>query len=61
MLIELTDQERSLLLDLLEHEHKEELHELHHTATASFKSLLKDRIELLEGLTAKLAGAVPVR
>lgn len=55
MPIQLNDAERHFLLDILEHEHKEVLHQLHHTDTAEFKHLLEERIELLEKLTAKLA------
>lgn len=55
MLVQLSDPERRFLLELLEREHKETLHQLHHTATADFKRLLDERIALLEELTARLA------
>lgn len=61
MLVQLDDHERRFLLELLEHKHKESLHELHHTATADFKRLVSERIELLEALAAKLTETPAVR
>jgi TnpA family transposase len=55
MLIQLSDRERRFLLELLEREHKETLHQLHHTDTADFKRLLAERVALLEQLVARLA------
>jgi hypothetical protein len=53
---ELSEKERLLLVDLLDAAHKEKLHELHHASTADYKQLLKEKIKLIEGLKAQLAG-----
>ena len=52
--IELDEHERECLLELLENSQKEKLHELHHVRSLDYKQLLKHRIHVLEGLTAKL-------
>jgi hypothetical protein len=57
--IELNEQEREYLLEVLEAATKEKLHELHHADSSDYKRLLRHRLELLESLTAKLL-PVPV-
>ena len=57
MTLEITDQERDYLLELLEAKRSEMLHELHHTDTLDFKEMLKRRAALVEGLHSKLKGA----
>ena len=57
MTLDITDQERDYLLELLEAKRSEMLHELHHTDTLDFKEMLKRRAELVDGLHAKLKGA----
>ena len=57
MTFDITDQERDYLLELLEAKRSETLHELHHTDTLDFKEMLRRRVELVEGLRAKLEGA----
>lgn len=52
--IELTDQEREYLLEVLENAQKEKLHELHHADSSDYKRLLRHRLEILEALAAKL-------
>lgn len=57
--IELTDEERELLTQVLERrEHDLEV-EILHTDHAEFRKLLKQRLSLLHGLTAKV-NAPPV-
>lgn len=60
MVLEVTDEERDFLLELLEWRHKQMLHELHHTDTNDYKGFLRQRIELLERLTEKVSGERPV-
>lgn len=54
MTVDITDQEREFLLELLETKSTAMLHEMHHTDTRDYKAMLKQRMELLEGLRAKL-------
>lgn len=53
-MIDLSEEERDYLIELLEASHKQMLHELHHTDTASFEGRLKEQIALNEGLQSKL-------
>jgi hypothetical protein len=57
MTLEVTEKEREYLLELLEAAHKTLLHELHHSATTRFRDLLRQKLELLEGLKAKMKTA----
>ena len=57
MTFDINDQEREYLLEVLEARRAELLHELHHTDTLDFKEMLKRKVELVEGLRSKLAGA----
>ncbi len=57
MTLDITEQERDYLLELLEAKRSEMLHELHHTDTLDFKEMLRRRVELAEGLRAKVEGA----
>ena len=57
MTFELNEEEREFLVSLLEGVYREKFHELHHTDTADFKTLVKAEIALLESLRAKLAVA----
>ncbi len=54
MTVDITDREREFLLELLETKSTALLHEIHHTDARDYKEMLKQRIELLEGLKAKL-------
>jgi hypothetical protein len=54
MSLNLTDEEREFLLELLEARHKSMLHELHHTDTHDYKEMLEQKIAMLEGLKEKL-------
>jgi hypothetical protein len=53
-MIDLTREERDYLTDVLESEHKEMLHELHHTDTRDFERTLRQRLAVNEGLKFKL-------
>jgi len=57
MTFDITDEERTYLLEVLEARRAELLHELHHTDTLDFKEMLKRKVELVEGLMSKLAHA----
>ena len=54
MTFELTEEEREFLVAVLEGIYREKFHELHHTDTADFKTLVKDEIGILESLREKL-------
>jgi hypothetical protein len=54
MTLTITDPETELLLELLTTKRDAMLHELHHTDTNDFKELLKRKLDLLEGLNAKI-------
>jgi hypothetical protein len=53
MLLDISTQERDFLLELLKEKQTAMLHELHHTDTNEFEEMLKEKLELLEGLRAK--------
>jgi hypothetical protein len=57
MTVDITDQEREFLLELLETKSKAMLHEMHHTDARDYKGMLKQMMELLEGLRAKLGAS----
>ncbi len=57
MTLDITEQERDYLLELLEAKRSDMLHELHHTDTLDFKEMLRRRVELVEGLRSKVEGA----
>lgn len=54
MHIEITEDEREYLMELLHNAMKEILHEIHHTDTHSFRELLKKKVALIEALTERL-------
>lgn len=54
MTFELNEEEREFLVAVLEGVYREKFHELHHTDTADFKTLVKDEIGILESLREKL-------
>jgi hypothetical protein len=53
-MLNLTDQERQLLLELLEAAHKEMIQGIDHTDTREYRELLKQKIALLEELMVKI-------
>ena len=59
MTFDITDEEREYLLEILEAQREELLHELHHTDTLDFKEMLKRKVELVEAVRSKLAHARP--
>lgn len=54
MSLTLTDQEREYLLDLLQTTQTETRHELHYTDAADYKQLLKQQLDVVKSLLAKL-------
>lgn len=59
MKLDISEQERELLLELLEAKNTAIYHELHHTFARDYKDYVRRKIELLEGLTSKVKGASP--
>ena len=55
MTLELNEKERDFLVALLESEHRGKLHELNHTDTADYKSIVREELSLIEALKARLA------
>jgi hypothetical protein len=53
MNIEITPEEREVLVELLEAVSREQIHQLHHTASNDYRRLLRKRLEIIERLTAK--------
>ncbi|OLD28649.1 MAG: hypothetical protein AUJ04_00985 [Acidobacteria bacterium 13_1_40CM_3_55_6] len=58
MNLEITEEERELLNEILEEKQKRMIHELNHTDTIEFERMLKKKIEVLEGLMRKLGQTV---
>jgi hypothetical protein len=58
MTLDITDQERQFLLDVLETKYAALLHELHHAGTNDYKDLLRHQIDVLERLRAKVGATV---
>ena len=54
MRLEITDKEQQLLLELIEQKQKQFIQELDHTDSRDYKALLRGRLEILEGLLAKV-------
>jgi len=54
MLLDISDQERSFLAELLETKHTALLHEINHTDTQDFRAILKQQLGLLEELKSKI-------
>ena len=52
--LSITEQEKGHLLEMLEANHKDLLHELHHTDTADYKEMLREKIRVVESLQSKL-------
>jgi hypothetical protein len=53
----LAEQERELLVDLLDRELKNLPIEIHHTRTSKFKDRLKERMHLVEGILERLGAS----
>jgi hypothetical protein len=54
----LTDAEWKLLIELLEREQSELPAEIHHTRTSAVRDELRERLEMINRLLARLHGAV---
>jgi hypothetical protein len=50
----LNDIEQQLLLELLDSQRRELLHEIHHTDDRDYRQSLKEREDVIEGLLKKL-------
>ncbi len=53
-MLELSAEELAYIVDLIRADHKEILHELHHTDTREFEERLKRRLEVNEAVARKL-------
>lgn len=54
--LEINEQERELLAEILKSAHTSLLDELHHTESYEYKQMLKQREKLLENLKSKVGG-----
>ena len=54
MNLEITDQERQFLLELLEEKQKHMIHQINHTDTMDFEALLKKELAVLEELMRRI-------
>ncbi len=52
-MLELSAQELAYVVELLQADHKEILHELHHTDTREFENKLRRRLEMNEAVARK--------
>ena len=57
MTLDITDEERDYLLEILDARREELIHELHHTDTLDFKEMLKRKVDLVEAVRSKLTTA----
>jgi len=57
--INIDEQEKELLLEVLNSAHKSLLDELLHTESYEFRQMLKEKDELLKNLKTKIEAAVP--
>ena len=58
MTLDITEQERQLLLEILKSEHSALLDELHHTESYDYKQMLKEKDELLKNLRSRIEATV---
>lgn len=56
--IDINEEERQILLDILKAEHSSLLDELHHTESYDYKQMLKQKDELLKNLRSRIEAAV---
>jgi hypothetical protein len=54
MVLEITEQERKLLLELIEHAEEAAIRSLGHADIRAFKDMLKNRLALLESVLDKV-------
>ena len=57
MVLEITNSEKDLIIELIEAAHREMIHEIDHTDAREFRKLLQDKLELLEHVGAKIGAA----
>lgn len=57
MTLDITDEEREYLLEILDARREEMLHELHHTDTLDFREMLRRKVALAESVRSKLVNA----
>jgi hypothetical protein len=57
MTLDITDEEREYLLEILDARREELLHELHHTDTLDFREMLRRKAALVEAVRSKLVNA----
>lgn len=55
MMFELTEHERELLTELLEHAYRDRQHELFRTDSLAYKQMLREKLAVIEGIAAKVA------
>ena len=58
MTIEINEQEKELLLEILKAEHISLLDELHHTESYDYKQMLKQKDEVLKNLRSRIEASV---
>jgi hypothetical protein len=56
--LDINEQERGLLLEILKAEHSSLLDELHHTESYDYKQMLKQKSELLKNLRSRIENSV---
>ena len=54
MTTDVSNEERELLVEILNEELKQALHGLHHTDSREYRAFIKRRIELIESLKQKI-------
>jgi hypothetical protein len=59
MNLDITDEEQDFLRELLEEKHKRMIQEIDHTDTIDFERMLKEKLEVLEGLKEKVDSSQP--
>ena len=52
--MEITNEERDVLFELIQSSHREMIQEIDHTDTRDFRKLLQERLELLEHVGTKI-------
>lgn len=57
MTLDINEQEREFLLDLLKAEHSSLVDELLHTDAYEYRGLLKQKVELLKALKSRVEGS----
>lgn len=53
-MLNITVEERAFLIELLEEKYKQVIHEINHTDTLEYKEMLRQKLDLVEGLRSKL-------